>query len=333
MPRSFLRTRLPLAANLATAPVGVALDDCPPIGGSLWLTFDMLNPDLDYMQAVDHFEVMFYDMSGPESTDPATIGEPTPGKLVYHFEYTLDDLRPSDYAAQVVGVAPGYYHVLAIFNDDDHTETRDYEQYADIHSILLGENLNFAPENDALSGEARVMVRENTDQEKNITLLRHNNDITLHILYDGYELPEGTRLETHISGNNGLFDYSDHATHEGYHVESHPWERVPEDEEQLPIQFKMTTMRLSGDRSDLIHLEEVPIDGTRSDGGQSISLDMSDELAREVDEHGNFIFDTDSELERHNEYEITVTLGAGLTLLSVDVRVVGWDETGGGVEI
>jgi len=30
-PRSFLRIFFPEAANLATAPIGVAFEDCPPV--------------------------------------------------------------------------------------------------------------------------------------------------------------------------------------------------------------------------------------------------------------------------------------------------------------
>jgi hypothetical protein len=31
IPRSFLPVALPPAANFATAPIGVAFDDCPPV--------------------------------------------------------------------------------------------------------------------------------------------------------------------------------------------------------------------------------------------------------------------------------------------------------------
>ncbi len=290
----------------------------------------MLNQALEYTQEVQHFGLLFYDLTGT----PVRSGESFPGGLVTGLQYTADKLRPEDMAAWVEGIDPGDYHVLAIFNSDDNTQTSDYDDYSTIITHLVGDSLNFRPPADFLTGEALITVT-GREQVETISLLRHNNDITLNIVYDGYELQSGMALDARIYGNNGAFDYSEHATPEDLYVQSYDWAQQIDSETNLPLNFSLTTMRLCHQRQVILYLEEVSVDGTRAGGEEprSLWIDLAAELAKVTDKAGNLLFDTDEKLEMYNAFEFELTLAADFTIVSVSVSVDNWDHSGGEIEL
>ncbi len=298
--------------------------DCP----GLWITFDMLNPALEYTEEVEHLDLYIFNMNGPASR----AGAPTPGTLVSRTSFQLGDMRPNDLAIFVEDLAPGDYHFTVTVNCNVWTETRNWDDYASLDTKLKSNEMFDAVPCNFLSGELPVTVTGRKQQEI-ITLLRHNNDIKLNLKYEGYALPEGMALDPHIYGNNGLFDYSEHACPEDIYALFHDWGSQTDPDTGLPSSFDLTTMRLCHERQVILYLEEVPAAGTRADQEpRSVSIDLAAELAKVADEEGNLIYDTDAELEHHNRYEFTITLDGNFAVVSVSVKVNDWDHTGGGID-
>lgn len=226
--------------------------------------------------------------------------------------------------------------MLAIANSDEHKVTSDWNAYSTIYTKLedFGTPLAIEPPSNFLTGEKLITVTGEA-QTENITLIRHTNDITLNVIYDGYQLPDGMYLDSHIHGNNGEFNYSEHATPEDVYVQTDNWARGPNPQGLQPSTFDLATMRLSHAREVLLYLEELPIPATRADAtGRSIDpIDMAAELAKITDDQGEHVFDTDEKLEQYNIYNFTVTLDGNFSIVSVSVDVENWDSTGGGVDM
>ncbi len=76
----------------------------------------------------------------------------------------------------------------------------------------------------------------------------------------------------------------------------------------------------------MLYIEEVPIGPEAPAGvpGRKITIDMLNELAKITDRSGNHPYDTNRELEAHNDYLIEVTLDAQFNFVSVEI-ITDWN--------
>lgn len=308
--RKIFRFLLLLLLPLAAACTKEDYRNCP---AGLYITFEANNPKHVYPEKVQRVYLFFYDGKGD---------------LAAEFRYERDDLRATDRAAFVPQLPTGTYRVVAVVNGGVFTRTQDIEKYSTLHTMLVEEELNYKPV-DFFTAEKEITVAVNTTSvipTEKMMLAKHNNDIHLNIVYDGYVLPAGSDLDAFVCGNNRRFEYVSYACPTSSFVRYLAWSRRTNIANSLPDGFSFTTMRLWHGGDICLHLEEVP---TRS--GRSIVLNIADELAKVRDDKGNPLYDTDDKLEYHDEYEITVRLGKDFVVLSITIDK--WDTIGGGVEV
>ncbi len=184
-------------------------------------------------------------------------------------------------------------------------------------------------------------------EEHRMVLAKHNNNVFLHLTYETYAPLDGTNLTAWIEAPNRAFDHGAYTCPAGQRLTSDNWNRVDNIEHDPehrypyhPAEFAFSTMRLWHGSGVTLHVEEVLEPESEVDPNElrRITFDVT-ELLREYVEPETLerIYDTDEELEYHDEYHITIMLGlrdAGLIVgdgLVLTVRK--WDYIKDDIEL
>ena len=342
MKRNNILFALALTGALAAGCVKEDYSICPE---GLWVAFDAQNSKHVYADHVRKLSLYFY--------DPAT------DSLVADFHYDRAELRAEDRAAFIAKPPVGDFRVLAIVNDGIYTITAGTEKYSTVHTTLDGYAMDAEPVA-LFSAETRVSVPQYQAAVPtvNMSLAKHTNNIHLHLVYDrseedGYTPTEGTDLAAWIEADNHRFDYKQYFSPAGGYLVSRPWYRADNGGEHAlpahPATLSMSTMRLWHGGDITLHIAEQTPGGATTRAGEpglrTASVDIDDYLRqvireeREKDVPGDYPYDTDSELEYHDQYHIYIVIkGYGIEAVNPDptdptsyyiVRTRNWDYVPG----
>lgn len=309
--------------------IGCTEEDYRNCPAGLWIAFEPINPKHDYPGQVQGVSLYFYD--------------PETGALAEEFRYTREQLRPSDRAAFVTQIPTGTYRVVAVVNSGIYTQTKDAENYSTLHSLLDAEEMNYKPA-DFYSAEKTITVRVNTSTvvpTEVMDLTKHNNNVHLNLVYDGYEAPEDTTLDAWIEGNNAHYAYATRTASSSHFARYTPWDTQTDIETGMPTRFSFTTMRLWRGSDVTLVLQETSTSPVRATGERyeyNLTDDILSKILDEEDPTNDYRYDTDEELEFHDEYEIYIKLlgesvGDPTNQVQIAVGLNRWDSLGGGVEL
>jgi hypothetical protein len=314
--RNILITLLLLLPLLWTGCTSEDYRNCPidETRAELYIAFQPINPVNVYPDVVQNVSLYFY--------DPATE------LLAYESHYTTDELRNDDKAAKVSeDVLPGTYKVVGVINCGIYTETVDTDSYTTLRSRLMNHELNAKPV-DFFAGEKEITIDPGVSTEETMAITKHNKDIHLNIVYDGYEGEEGVTFTSWIEGSNCCYEYAENCntTHAMYN----PWEEAM-NTEGLPTRFSYSTMRITTDSDLTLHLEEIA--ATRGPV-RKYSFVLADLLGKLIDENNTdneYLYDTDEELAFADEFEFTIKIGKDNVLIEVGVDL--WDGIGSNINL
>jgi len=276
----------------------------------LIIHFEPINPKHDYPELVRTVDLYFYDRDE---------------KLFLHRHYEKEQLGGRDRAAVLTDMPPGEYTVVAMINHGRQHKTVDYESLSTLRSYLtdwwIDERLD-----DYFSGMREITVKSgNSNRQEKMSIFKHNNDIRVRIIFEGYTVPEGFNLGCLLYGKDGMFHYKSHSATEDVEVVTLPY-FIQYDTYGQPVSFDCSTMRLWHDLELFLLLAEYDQEyNTR----QTILLDIPQELAKIQDSNGTYLYDTDEELEYYDQYDITITLDVDFIVLSLQINdwyVIGGDK-------
>jgi hypothetical protein len=219
---------------------------------------------------------------------------------------------------------------VAVVNGEKDYETYGVDRYEDLSTQLKQGTVN-EKLTDLFTSEKLFTVGRSGGniQTETMSLVKHNNDIRLKILYDGYVAPAGMTLEAFAEESGGIFHYSTYSSPATRYVRYLPWAELS-GSNGLPRQFDISVFRLWIGSDAILTLRETDIlTGTVT--GRSYALNITEVLTQVKNEAGAFLYDTDEKLEYNDEYEITITLGTDFVVLSVSVD--NWHIVGGGVGV
>lgn len=300
---------------LSSAATGCIKEDYSNCPTGVYVTFDTSNPKHDYAARVQSVDLYFYDSEGD---------------LTRHYYYEKEQLRRSDRAAYVGGLPAGEYRLLAIVNGGFETQTENVQKFSTIRSRIAGETVknNLT---DFFTAEKQVTVRSGAarNRAERMTLDKHNNNIRLNVLYDGYAASPETMLEAFITENNGVYEFRSGKCVRPCPVRYLPW-RI-NFSGGLPSSFDIPTMHIWHDSEqkgecDVTVVLQESVSGAAA--GRSILLNLTRELMKVRDaKTGELLYDTDEKLLFNDEYEITMTIGADFALTALTIN----DWKNGGV--
>jgi hypothetical protein len=286
--------------------------NCP---AGLYVSFEPVNPKHNYPELVTKVVLYFY---SPE------------GKLQASFNYSRDELRAYDRAAFVPQIPTGDYRLVAVINGEKDYETYGVDRYEDLYTQLKQETVN-EKLTDLFTSEKLITVGRSgrNIQTENKSLVKHNSNIRLKILYDGYAAPAGITLKAFAEESSGIFHYSTYSGPATRYVRYLPWAELS-GSNGLPRQFDISVFRLwiGGDAS--ICLQEIDAT-TQITTGRSYRFNIAEELIKVKNALGEYLYDTNEKLEYNDEYEITITLGEDFVVLSLTID--NWHLIGGGVGV
>ena len=306
MKRKNILLALLLTGTLATGCMKENYSFCPE---GVYVTFEAANPKHDYADLVQNLSLYLYD---PES-----------GALIGSWDYTRDQLRAGDRAALMPYSAPGTYRLLAVVNDGLYTTTYGPDLFSTIHSTVDGEVLAYDAEA-FFSSERTITIgvtpatRAATEvEEHQMVLAKHNNNLYLHLEYDDYVPTESTNLTAWIDSPNRAFHYRPYNAGTGQMLRSDFWARTDNYDRDTehrypyhPAEMSFSTMRMWHGGNMVLYIQEEPETGAVAEEFRRLTIDVTGAL-KEYVEPGTTeqrIYDTDAELEFHDEYHITVRL-------------------------
>jgi hypothetical protein len=315
--------------------------------GCLYITFAAMNPKHVYVDEVERVSIYFYGLQ-----DGALVRE-------YHFE--RDQLRKNDRAAIIADAPIGTYRVLAIINDGIYSVTERYQNYATAYTEVVSEVLDYNAESHfSAVKEITVEADPEASQVEYMQLIKHNNNVFLHIEYDEedpYIPTEGTNLIAWIEGSNRRHFYReqyDLYTYNGNSpLNSNHWNRIDNHENQTeehylpvhPARFDFTTMRLWHGSDVTLYLAETSESaGGSTRAGEPVritELDIDDYLKLIMNEAtGEQKYGSDIDLEYHDEYHITIQLMADEVVYPDPVSpentpliIKKWDYVSGNIHV
>lgn len=303
---------------ICTGCIGENNDDCP-LG--LYVTFETRNPKHSYVEAVRNVDLYFYDADG---------------NLAASYDYTKDELRPSDGAAYVADPPRGEYLLLAVVNDGADVGSVDVEKYSTIRSEFKNREIRTQLK-DFFSAERQVTVSGGRRASSELMVLdKYNNDVRLHVEYDEeYTLPTGATLESYITCNNGVYEFRTRKCLNPCPVRYEAWRIATNVETRLPSQFTISTMHIwqqSSDKGECDVTVFLHESGLPMDGGRTVSVNLTQELLKIKDPiTGESLYDTDEKLLFEDEYDVTVTIGKEFNILALTIN--NWSIISGDVEI
>jgi hypothetical protein len=304
--------------------------ECPT---GLYITFDANNPKHVYEDLVQKVSIRFYD--------------PVSDALVAEYDFDKADLRPGDMAAFIEVPPVGTFRVLAIVNDGIYTATSGAESYSTIATRTNESMMTVKPEA-LFSGEIEVTVPEYQAEipEANVSLMKHNNNVHVHLLYDfteeeGYKPTDGTDLTVWIDADNRQFNYAAYSNLSGEYVTSRPWKRLSNTDidnglatDSLPghpARFSMSTMRLWHGGDMTLHIQETAATtrAVNDPGLLTASINIDEYLkAMSYEEIEPNIpqaspYDLDEELEYYDEYHlIMIVTGYGVKAIIPEPPII-----------
>ena len=326
-----------LAGALQAGCVKEDYSDCPP---GVYVTLEAANPGHDYAEIVQNLSLYLYNIES--------------GALICRRDYTREELREGDRAALLPYSAPGTYRLLAVVNDGLYTTTYGHDRFSTIYSTVNEEALGhdaeafFSAERTITIGAAPATRAAVEIEEHRMTLAKHNNNICLHLEYADYVPTGGTNLTAWIDSPGRAFHYQPYNAGAGGMLRSDFWARVDNYDSDAthpyprhPAEMSFSTMRMwHGSRMTLC-IEEYAGQGAEvEDELRRLTIDVTEVLREYIEpETGEKIYDTDEELEFHDEYHITVRLsefensvivGDGFGLV---VQVRKWDYIKGNIDL
>jgi len=284
--------------------------NCP---AGYYISFVTDNPKHNYPELVATVGLYFYDQNGDLQAD---------------FHYTRNDLRAHDRAAFVPLMPAGNYRLVAVAKSDVTCyETSGSAKYETLETKLKHEVFDYK-KSDLFSAEKNITINPPSHilQTETMTLVKHNSNIRMNLLYDGYVAPNDMTLDAMIEKSSGQFNYSLYSNRVAQDVRFLPWARR-NGNNGLPTQFDISCFRLFYDCDATITIYETS--DTKSFPGRAYTLDIVKELAKVRNGMGEFLYNTDKKLEYHDEYEITMTLGRDFVVLAIVIDK--WSIVGGGV--
>jgi hypothetical protein len=303
---------------LLPAFIGCTKEDyrnCPDIRPDIYVVFEPTNPKHILRNEVQNASLYLYD--------------PAMGDLARELHYLKSELRQSDMAAPIPPEVPaGTYRLVAILNDGIYTTTTGTENYSTLKSSLNNADMDYKPV-DFYASEKMITVADNITTVETMPVIKHNNNIHLNIIYDGYVATPGVTFTSWIESPDLYFEYETGVNSLPTHFM--PWE-IQTGVNGMPVRFSFTSMRLTTDNYRVLHLQETA--ATRALlPPRHYKLVLADELAKieDPDNPGEFLYDTDAELEFYDEFELTIKLGKDN--IQIAVGVDRWDTIGGGVEL
>jgi hypothetical protein len=287
--------------------------NCP---AGLYIAFETINPKQSYPDEVQNLSLYFFD--------------PQTGDLAEEFHYLREELRETDRAALVPQIPAATYRVVAVINDGIDTQTTGAENYATLKTMLNEQTVDYKPVN-FFTGEKEITVNVNTTKSipvETMPVIKHNKNIHLNIVYDGYVAQPDVTFTSWIEGSDACYEY---ATQQNTSLARFtPWE-VQLNDDGMPSRFSLSTMRFVRESDLTLHLQETA--NTRTVSAHYI-FNLTDELAGIIDESNpdnEYLYDTDEEIEFEDEFEITIKIGKDN--IAIAVGVDRWDTIGGGVEL
>ncbi|MCD8165353.1 MAG: FimB/Mfa2 family fimbrial subunit [Bacteroides sp.] len=278
----------------------------------LYIYFNPENPKHDYPELVQTVNLYFYDEVGD---------------LAAGFMYNKQELYSNDKAAFIENLPQGNYTLVSIINNVETYSTVDEQQMKSLESHLRDRLVDY-PLVDFFSGIKELTVKQGASQQKVTTdIFKHNNDIRVEVISDGYEPPPGATFNIYIEGNNGAYHYQSATCPEGNVIKYFP-HHTEGNQNDIFMVSQFTVMRLWRNADLALYLEErVPFQGV----SRTLKLNIAEELAKVVDHQNEFLYDTDEKLSFTDEYTILITLGPNFILLELVIN--DWTLTGGGIEI
>jgi hypothetical protein len=284
--------------------------NCP---AGLYVSFQPDNPKHDYPELVTKVDLYFYCLEG---------------NLKASFSYLRDELRPYDRAAFVPQITAGEYRLVAVVRNGMDYETYEVDSYATLYTKLEQETVS-EKLTDLFTSEKLVTVGRSGGniQTENMMLAKHNNNIRLKIVYEGYMTPAGMSLEAFAEENSGIFLYSSYSSPAIRYVRYMPWNESAANNGLTQL-FDISVFRLwIGSGATICIRETDTLTGTIT--GRSYTLNITEILTRVENLAGEYLYDTNEKLEYNDEYEITITLGPDFVVLAITVD--NWNIIGGGV--
>jgi len=307
--RKILSLLLPML--LAAGCVKEDNRNCPT---GLYVTFEANNPKHDYPELVTGVALYFY---GPD------------GELKANFHYSREELRSYDRAAYVPSIPAGNYKVVAVVNGEDDYETYEVENYQTLWTKVR-QDIVTNKLTDFFTSEKQITIghRSGVSTEK-MMLAKHNNNIRLKILYEGYIASDNTVLEAFAKESSALFHYSTYSSFATHPVRYHPWNELL-GHNGLPLQFDISVFRLwIGSDATICLRETEALTGT--DTGRFYTLNITEALITVKNSADEFLYNTNEKLEYTDEYEVTITLGKDFVVLSLSIN--NWYIIGSGVDV
>ncbi|MCL2098153.1 MAG: FimB/Mfa2 family fimbrial subunit [Bacteroidales bacterium] len=297
-------------------PVGCIKEDYRNCPTGLYVTFEPKNPKHDYSELVVEVNLYFYDSDGNLKAD---------------FHYFRDELRPHDRAAFVPSIPIGDYSLVAVVNGHQDYETYGIENYATLCTKVRQDTVSNKL-TDFFTSEKQISIGSRQGggiQTEKMMLAKHNNEIRLKILYDGYIAPVNTVLEAYAEESSGLFFYSTYSSLATRHVRYQPWD-ILLGNQGLPLQFDISVFRLwIGSDANICLRETEVLTGIGTE--RFYTLNITDALITVKNSANEYLYNTNEKLEYTDEYEITMTLGKDFVILSLSIN--NWYIIGGGVEV
>jgi len=307
-----IHRKLPVLLFLLAACCGCIREDLSGCFNNLIISFEPINPKHNYPELVRTVALYFYDQDE---------------ELFFHRHYEREQLDGSDRAAVIADMPPGEYTVVAMINHSSQHKTVDYESLSTLRSYLnewwIEERLD-----DYFSGMQAITVpHDNRSQQETMSIFKHNNDIRVQVIFEGYTVPEDFNLGCLLYGKDGMYHYKSHSATEDVEVVTLPY-FVQYDTSGQPVTFYCSTMRLWRDLELSLLLAEYD---QEYNTGETFLLDIPKELGKITDSSGDYPYDTDEELEYHDQYNITITLGGGFIVLSIKIN--DWYLIGGNKDV
>lgn len=280
------------------------LDECPLI--ERHICFESAMHKYNFAEIIDQTTLYLYNSEK---------------ELVFSRIYTAEELVMNNYMASIPLQEADTYTLLASMNSGNDYQKAEALHLHDFSISLIPDKADSITrkQTDIYHGFREIVFTENEQPKQicdKVTLYKNTNHINITLVYDGYIIPEAHMLQAKLEANNGMYNHFNENTGNGNRI------YIAHNEESISNgnYYNFTVMHIKSQLPVSLYLEEVNADGI-------VHAGLEKDLIKEITK----IYQTDEDLDQEDIFDIKITLGDRMTIISLLVN--GWYTIRDGVDI